>query len=174
MPKFKSEEAKQAYHEKMAELSQWRVDVQTDIVLDVMPTKEQDGIPWRILCHKAVQHYKEQKETVQAGDPMFETHKDTFIDAAKMYARRGKIRRNAIQRGRGAICNARDGNGRIVGVCLSRRKKLIERTYQHRHAVIERSAELVNIEATIINKKTGAAIGQMTVQLLLPSTISEE
>ena len=170
MPKFKTDEAKEEYHRKMEALSQWRIDVQTDIVLDVIPTKEQDGIPWKAICRKAVQHYKEHKEDIQAGDSMFETHKDTFVDAAKMYERRGAIRRNAMQRGRGAICNAQDGNGRIIGVCLSRRKKLIERTYQHRHAVIQGSTECVNIEAEIINKKTGAQIGTLTVQLLLPST----
>lgn len=173
MPKFKTDEAKEEYHRKMQALKDWRIDVLTDLVFDVIPRKEKEGIPWRTVCRRAEEHYKQDTESISAGDPMFETHKDTFISAAKIYGRRGQIRRNAAGRGRGAICNAYDGNGHCIGVCLSGRKKLIEQTYQHRHAVIQGSTERVNIEADIINRKTGAQIGMLTVQLLLPSIVED-
>jgi hypothetical protein len=171
MPKFKSKEAKEAFCQKMAEVKQWRIDVLSDLVLDVIPTKQEEGIPWRTLARHAYLHYKEDPDAITQGDPMFDNHKDTFIQADKIYGRRSAIRRNIGRRGSRVICDARNSQGRIVGVYLTRSKKAIQQTYRHRHAIIQGSVEHVNLEADIIDQKSGAQIGMLLVQLLLPSEI---
>ena len=170
MPKFKSDEAREQFRRKMQENAQWRIDVLTDLVLDVIPKKEKEGVPWRSLCRLAENHYKADPDAITQGDPMFETHKDTFIDAGKMYLRRSQIRRNALRRGR-TICDACNKSGRIVGVFLSRSKKAIQRTYAHRHAVITGSADHINLETEIVDQKTGLQIGKLVLQLLLPALV---
>ena len=167
MPKFTSQEAREAFHERMAEIAEWRRDVATSLIWTVVPKKEKEGLPWRRLVVMACNYYEEHKEDIQRGDDMFESHKDSFINPVSLYEFRADIRDKLVEQGK-HLCLARE-KGRIFGLYGTRRKSAIDSTFAFFRHVIEGSAERHNLRAETSNRKMQTELPGLAITLSLPA-----
>ena len=150
MPKFTSIEAKESFSEKMEALANWHREVLADLIEKVIPTEQEDGLPWRRVARLAFEYYKEHKDEIRAGDSMFLTHKDSFISVRGILHCKSDLR-DITARHKNPICTAANETGQIIGIYCTRKKAGIEESAAFHRQVINGNAERYNTRASLLN-----------------------
>ena len=165
MPKFTSIEAREAFRQAVSERAQWRREVVADLVAEVIPTEQSEGLPWRTVAAKAVRYYKDNERKVRASDSTFDEASDSFIKPSFILNNKSDIHEIFAER-RMAICPARSETGQIVGVFASRRKADINEASKFHQKIIEGGAERYNTRAGWLNRVRYIQLPIMALNLL--------
>jgi len=162
MPKFKSEESRQAFCEQYAAVKEWRTDVVCDLIRKVMPTGSEKAIPKNGVARVAVDYYEKHADEIRDGDAMFDAHKDSFICIRYILNHWSDVTGRLSDMGV-TVCYCHKGQ------FISGKRADIEAVFTHRDTIIRKTTERRNLLAENANRKRYIALPMLTLDLYLPA-----
>lgn len=169
MPKFKDEESRQKYYDRLRTRREVRIAICADICYEIAPTE--GHTTWRQLTRDMLKYYHRNFEKVHKKYNHRYPDVDMHISASFMYNNRRYINLNMIDRYGWAIASKIE-LGMTKGVFKTDDPKVIEETLERHRRTINGSADSLNDYAEAVNQKMLTQIPYARVSQQLPASVN--